>query len=585
MDSFFVFLKNPPYGDGLIFYWFTWITRDERIELHYYKTVNMVFILQKYIFRELARAFVLTAVALTFMMAFGGGLMDMMRNQGITAREMIKLLIYLMPIVLAYSLPVAALFSTTITYGRFSTDNEINACRASGINIHRLLAPAVLLSMFVFGVTFTLENYLIPNLASKIETLVKADIQKFAYLQLKNQGYIDKMNFALHCGEVEKVVNPEVQPDGTVSSGQIQLSRVAFMDHKDGTPLFYGTAQKALIVFDTLNDKPTVSVHLNQIRAFDEKQGQMIQTSYYAIPPIDIPSMGRKKIKFRSLPELMEIVRDPLTFPDLKEMTDRLEENFRNALAYDVLVNQIRQYGECRLMNGTVQCTAKADNFRQATDKDGRLILEGNVKINETLDSGITREYQGRLAYITAETLDPRATPFFMIEMKNEVSVTESHKGRAHRYGERKDPTVGPFPAPASVVQKAESITLGELLAKDAPYDYNYRMSKLRGQTANELRMTVGKAVAEIHGRAAYSASALVLLLLGAGLGIIFKGGHFVSAFGLSFIPMLMVVVMIMTGRQLTTTGIGSLGIGVIWLGVVVAGVANVIVLGKFLKR
>jgi lipopolysaccharide export LptBFGC system permease protein LptF len=519
------------------------------------------------------------------MMAFGGGLLDMMRNQGISAREMLKLLVYLMPIVLAYSLPVSALFSTTITYGRFSTDNEINACRASGINIHRLLIPAVILSLFVFGVTFVLENYLIPNLASKIETLVKADMQKFAYLQLKNQGYIDKMDFALHCGKIEKVVNPEVQADGTVSSGQIQLSHVAFMDHKDNSPLFYGTAQKALIVFDTLNEKPTVSVHLNQIRAFDEKQGQMIQTSYYAIPPIDIPPMSRKKIKFRSLPELMEIVRDPLSYPELKSLETRLEMNLRNALAYEVLVSQIQQNWECRMSNGKNRCTVTADKFRQVKDKDGHLVLEGNVVVKESLESGVKREYKGRLAYITAETVEADGTPFYMIEMKNEVSVKESRKGKPDRYGERKDPTVGPFQAPESVVQKAASIPLHELLEEDAPYDYNYRIGKLRGQMANEMRTTVGKAAAEIHGRAAYSASALVLLMLGAGLGIIFKGGHFVSAFGLSFIPMLMVVVMIMTGRQLTTTGIGAMGIVVIWLGVAVVGAANVIVLGKFLKR
>ena len=158
----------------------------------------MILTLQKYIFRELIRAFLLTAIALTCMMAFGGGMVNLMRNEGLSAQEIIKVLMCLMPIVLAYSLPVSALFSTTITYGRLASDNEITACRASGINIYKLLAPAVLLSVLVFNTTFTLQNFLIPNLASSIERLIKADIQKIAYLKLKKQGYIDQMGFTLH---------------------------------------------------------------------------------------------------------------------------------------------------------------------------------------------------------------------------------------------------------------------------------------------------------------------------------------------------------------------------------------------------
>jgi hypothetical protein len=68
-------------------------------------------------------------------------------------------------------------------------------------------------------------------------------------------------------------------------------------------------------------------------------------------------------------------------------------------------------------------------------------------------------------------------------------------------------------------------------------------------------------------------------------LGIIFRGGHFVSAFGLSFIPMIVVVVMIMTGKQLSTSGMVQMGLVVIWVGVGVVALANCVVLGKFLRR
>lgn len=546
----------------------------------------MIFTLQKYIFKELIRAFFLTAVALTCMLGFGGGLMDMMRNQGITAKELLQILFYLMPVVLTYSLPVAALFSTTITYGRLSADNEIVACRASGINVFRLLTPAIILSILVFIFTFTLNNFLIPNLMSQIESIVKNNIQKLAYMRLKNQGYISQMDYALHCGKIEEVQYPEIQSDGTVSEGLIELSKVAFLRQgKNDVPVFYGTAQKALIVFDTYDQRPTVSVHLNQVRAFDEEQGQMIQAAYYPIPPIEIPPMTAKKIKFMSLPALLEIAKDPMAHQELQRMTNFLKISLRNSLAYEALVKQINQYGECRFENGPERCTITAESYRTMSQKDGRLVFEGNVVVKHTLPSGLIRQYDARQAYVTAQTTSLDMTPMMTIDLKETVRITEKVQGKPDRVDERKDPSVGPFPAPGDVLVQAQGISLDRLLSEDPSLDMNRQISKIRGEVTKEKRDISGKCIAEIHSRASYSFSALVLLLLGAGLGIIFRGGHFVSAFGLSFIPVLVVVVMIMTGKQLSGAGIEYLGVPVIWLGVILVALADVVVLGKFLKR
>ena len=546
----------------------------------------MIFTLQKYIFKELFRAFFLTAVALTCMLGFGGSLMDMMRSQGITAKELLRLMFYLIPVVLAYSLPVAALFSTTITYGRLAADNEIVACRASGINIYRLLTPAIVLSVLVFVFTFFLENFMIPNLAGRIEQLVKSDIQKFAYLKLKNQGYISQLDYALHCGEVEEVQYPEIQPDGTVTSGLIELSHVAFLrQDRNNVPVFYGTARKALIIFDMYDQKPTVSVHLNQVRAFDEEQGQMIQAAYYPIPPIEIPPMTKKKIKFMSLPVLMEIAKDPMAHQGLRNMTNNLRVVLTHSLAYEALVQQIKQYRECRFQDDKSHCTITADSYRQMSQKDGRLVFEGNVVVEHSLASGLVRRYDARQAYITSSLSAGVNEPMMTIELKELVRITEKVPGKPDRVDERKDPSVGPFPSPGDVMKQASMITLDELLSDNPSLDLNRQLSKSRGNVAKEKRDISGKCLAEIHSRASYSSSALVLLLLGAGLGIIFRGGHFVSAFGLSFIPVLVVVVMIMTGKQLSSAGIEHFGVPVIWLGVTLVALADIMVLGKFLRR
>jgi len=545
----------------------------------------MTFILQKYILRELLRNFILTAVALTCMLGFGGGVMNMLTSQGITSRELIKLMVYLIPIVLAYSLPVAALFSTTITYGRFSADNEINACRASGVNLHRLLLPVVILSIIVSSVTFTLENYTIPDLASRIESLVKRDIPTIAYLELKNRKYMSKMNYALHCGRVDDFQQPELKPDGTYTPGQIQLSDVAFLRHERDIPVFYGTAKTALILFENYLNSPTVSIHLNQVRAFNEERSEMIQAGYYPIGPIQIPNMTSAKLKFLSLPVLMEIEKDPFKHTKLLEAKNSLYATLRNTMAYDFYIEQLKKQGQCEFNDPKNRCSITADSYRREA-KDGRIKLEGNVVLNLHPSDGPPAKFTAGTAIVSISSATDDLPPTANIELKD-VRVTETRNGNFQRSAYHARYAIGPLEIPAVAFEPASEskVTVDMLLSPEGDYNGSEVLRQKRYFVARERDSILSKAIGEIHCRLAYSASSLVLLLLGAGLGIIFRGGHFVSAFGLSFIPLLFVVVLIMTGKQLSNSGAVQAGMIVIWLGLAIVALANLVVLGKFLRR
>jgi hypothetical protein len=542
----------------------------------------MILTLQKYIFRELVRAFLLTAVALTCMLGFGGGVLDLLRSQGITAQEMLKLMVFLLPVVLTYSLPVAALFSTTITYGRFSSDNEINACRASGINIYRLLWPAVLMSVLVAGMTFVLENYTIPDLAMRIEQLVKRDMQSFAYMELKHKGYISKMSYALHCGSVDSQILPQLQPDGTLSPGQIQLSKVAFLRHEREIPVFYGTANTAIVLFENIENTPSVSIHMNQVRAFNPLKEEMKQVDYLPIGPIPIPAMTGMKIKFLSLPEILKIRNDPFTHKDLIEGRKNLYNLLKIALTYEGIINQYQEQGESDFADSKGRYSIRAQICEQ-NPKNGKITFKDVVLVNR-LKTGIVRKFNAKEAVILVENVASNAPPTISIELR-EVRITE---GKTQDPVLHKSVMLDGIPIPVEAIHAAEKININDLLSeKHSGFNYNENMMRLRWSVARDFIGIYSRCVSEIHSRTAYSMSALVLLLLGAGLGIIFRGGHFVSAFGLSFIPMLVVIVMLLMGKQLCTSATHQIKIGVvfIWMGLGIVGLANVVVLGRFMRR
>lgn len=489
-----------------------------------------------------------------------------------------------MPVVLAYSLPVAALFSTTITYGRLASDNEINACRAGGINIYKLLLPAVFLSILVFLSTFILENYSIPRLAQRIENLVSKDLQSVIYSKLKYRGYAAYMNYALHCGRVDAIEKPKILPDGTVSQGQIQLSEVAFLRHEGGMPIFYGTAQTALILFKTIDHIRVIDISLNQVRAFDEHKGQMIQAEYYPIGPFKV--MGkilRKKLKFLSLPEITQIVNNPTKFPELASNINSLYVLLKASMIYQYLANQLDTHQQITLKDKNGTYTLTASSYRQ-NPNDGRIILEGDVVLINKLNLGGYRKFLARDAVIRVEKYNP-SMPFALNILLKDVKVSDSRDVDPNRFVRHDSFTFSYIPAPIEPIKQAEKIKLDQLLDLNNDYNYNQRLSQRRFAVANLREKIVNRAIAELHSRMAYSTSVIVLMLLGAGLGIIFRGGHFVSAFGLSFIPMLVVIVLIMTGKQFCGAGFGTIGAFAIWLGIILIALANVVVLGKFLRR
>ena len=74
---------------------------------------------------------------------------------------------------------------------------------------------------------------------------------------------------------------------------------------------------------------------------------------------------------------------------------------------------------------------------------------------------------------------------------------------------------------------------------------------ELSARAMHKTRKLVRRVTAELHSRLALSASVLVLVVLGAALGVLFRGSQVLTAFGISFVPAAVVTVMNIMGRQL----------------------------------
>jgi hypothetical protein len=106
----------------------------------------------------------------------------------------------------------------------------------------------------------------------------------------------------------------------------------------------------------------------------------------------------------------------------------------------------------------------------------------------------------------------------------------------------------------------------------------------------NELKKTILKTLLrikiEVHSRLVFGIGCISMILIGIGLGIIKKGGHLLSAFGVSCVPAVVLIVCIISGKNITKNlySQGISGIALMWAGLIFLSLLVVIIYRRLLK-
>lgn len=122
-------------------------------------------ILRNYILFEFLKAFFLSLAVFTFVM-LGGNLVkivDMIINKGVRLTYVIKLLFFLVPYLLSYTIPMATLCATLLSFGKLSSDNEIVAMKAGGLSLYRIAAPVLVAGLVLSTYSLYLNDKLVPR--------------------------------------------------------------------------------------------------------------------------------------------------------------------------------------------------------------------------------------------------------------------------------------------------------------------------------------------------------------------------------------------------------------------------------------
>jgi lipopolysaccharide export system permease protein len=122
-------------------------------------------LIDRYITNELILFFLFSVGLLSSLgVAIGtvSDLADKITEYNLPISVAILIFCYKIPEYIAYALPISTLLTTLIIYGRLSSDRELIALGSFGVNVYRLITPALVFSLVVTLLTFLLNELIVP---------------------------------------------------------------------------------------------------------------------------------------------------------------------------------------------------------------------------------------------------------------------------------------------------------------------------------------------------------------------------------------------------------------------------------------
>ncbi|MDF0552297.1 LptF/LptG family permease [Kamptonema sp. UHCC 0994] len=134
-----------------------------------------------------------------------GAVFELVRRvteSGLPFSTAIQIFLLKMPYFIVLAFPMSMLLASLMAYSRMSSDSEIVALRSCGINVYRLVVPAAILSLAVTGMTFAMNELIVPaaNYQATI-TLDRALKREKPLFQEKNIFYPEFRNVDKGDGE------------------------------------------------------------------------------------------------------------------------------------------------------------------------------------------------------------------------------------------------------------------------------------------------------------------------------------------------------------------------------------------------
>ncbi len=94
-------------------------------------------------------------------------------NRGLPVKEMLLILIYLIPEAAALAIPIGMILSTSVSLNRLGREMELMALRASGVSVPRIVYPYLVVAILVAVADFYVNDRMVPEANYRADQLIQ----------------------------------------------------------------------------------------------------------------------------------------------------------------------------------------------------------------------------------------------------------------------------------------------------------------------------------------------------------------------------------------------------------------------------
>ncbi|MEK6777479.1 MAG: LPS export ABC transporter permease LptF [bacterium] len=230
-------------------------------------------IIQRYIRNEILSSFTLSVSVFTLALFMQNalGLSDMIITRNVKLINLLLIVLYTLPSLLWFSIPMAFLMASLTGIGRLSMDNEIIAMHSLGIGTLSFLRPVLILGCILFTLSFSIGSVGVPWGRSSMNHLIYRILQESATAGIQANTFNDRFTDLVIYAE-------NVKPEENT------LQKVIIADYRGDVPETI-TALEGTIRTNPLTMVNTLQLTRGSVHQYDSEQQRyrLIQFQEYTV--------------------------------------------------------------------------------------------------------------------------------------------------------------------------------------------------------------------------------------------------------------------------------------------------------------
>jgi lipopolysaccharide export system permease protein len=168
-------------------------------------------IIDRYLLRELIPSFFLGILIFSFVLLMSQilRLMELIVNKGVPLGTVLKMIVFLLPSILVLTVPMSVFLTCVVTFGRWSSDNELTAVKSGGISLLRLSVPVLAFSAAAYLLASYFIIYALPAGNQAFRKKMFEIVRTKASLGLKEKVFNDDFSgLVMYVNHIPQTANP-----------------------------------------------------------------------------------------------------------------------------------------------------------------------------------------------------------------------------------------------------------------------------------------------------------------------------------------------------------------------------------------